>query len=112
MTWPHSVNAKSLLVLITANGVRVFTRYWLCKIKRSGSLRNQIVNYKFYEALFFSTKNLLSCQWVLYFLLRFNNIIEQIIILDLIYDFHLRIDYVVFILLAFDFSNEGYGFQN
>ena len=41
-----------------------------------------------------------------YFLLKFNNIIEQIMIWDLIYDFHRRIDYVVFILAALDFSNE------
>ena len=53
----HSVNAKSLLVLLRANGVRVSTRYWLCKIKRSGSFRNQIVNYKsFCDAFFFGTK--------------------------------------------------------
>ena len=32
-------------------------------------------------------------------------------ILDLICDFHRFIDSVVFILAAFDFSNEGYGFQ-
>ena len=41
----HSINAKSLSVLVRANGVRVSTGYWLCKIKRPGSLRNQIVNY-------------------------------------------------------------------
>ena len=34
MTGSHSVNAKSLLVLVRANGVRVSTRYWLCKINR------------------------------------------------------------------------------
>ena len=32
-------------------------------------------------------------------------------ILDLFCDFHRRIDSVVFILAALDFSNEGYGFQ-
>ena len=46
VTGPHSINAKSILVLERANGVRVSTWYWLYKIKRSGSLRNQIVNYK------------------------------------------------------------------
>ena len=48
---------------------------------------------------------------MLYFLLRFNNIIEQIMILDLFCDFHQRIDSVVFILAALDFSNAGKGFQ-
>ena len=38
-TGPHSMNAKSFLVLVRANGVRVSTRFWLSKIKRSGSLR-------------------------------------------------------------------------
>ena len=47
----------------------------------------------------------------MYFLLKFNNIIEEIMILDLICDFHRRIDCVVFILAAFEFSNEGYGLQ-
>ena len=47
---------------------------------------------------------------MLYFLLKFNNIIEQIIILDLISYFHRRMDSVVFILVSLDFSNEGYGF--
>ena len=46
VTEPDSVNAKSLLVLVRANGVRVSARYWLSKIKRSGTLINQIVNYK------------------------------------------------------------------
>ena len=31
---PHFINAKSLLVLVRAHGVRVSTRYWLCKINR------------------------------------------------------------------------------
>ena len=48
---------------------------------------------------------------MLHLLLKFNHIIEQIIILDLICDFHRRIDSVVFILAALDFSNEGYGFK-
>ena len=30
---------------------------------------------------------------------------------DLINDFHQRIGSVIFILAAFDFSNEGFGFQ-
>ena len=51
----------------------------------------------------------------MYILLKFNNIIEQIMILDFICDFHRRIDSLVvfffFILAVFDFSNEGYGFQ-
>ena len=41
----------------------------------------------------------------------FNNIIKHITILDLFCNFHRRIDSVVFILAALDFSNEGYGFQ-
>ena len=45
VTGPDSVNAKSHLVLVRANGVRVSIRYWLCKTKRSGSLKNQMVNY-------------------------------------------------------------------
>ena len=48
---------------------------------------------------------------VVYFLLKFNNILEQIVILDLICHFHRRIESVVFILAAFDFSYEAYGFQ-
>ena len=62
-----------------------------------------------FETLFFDTK--LLCQWMLYFLLKCNNIFEQIIILDLICGFHRRSDSVVFILAALDFSNEGYGFK-
>ena len=49
---------------------------------------------------------------MLYVLLKFNNIIEQIIILDLICDFPRRFDSVIFILAALDFSNEVYGFKN
>ena len=43
--------------------------------------------------------------------LRFNNIIEQIMILYLFCDFQRRIDSVVFILTPLEFSKEGYGFQ-
>ena len=42
---------------------------------------------------------------------KFNNIFEQIMILHLICDFLRRIDSIVFILAALDFSNEGYGFK-
>ena len=48
---------------------------------------------------------------MLYFLFKFYNIIEQIIILDLISYFPRRIDSVAFILVGLDFSNEGYGFK-
>ena len=48
---------------------------------------------------------------MLYFLPKFNNIIEQIMILDGICNFHRRIDSGGFILAGLDFSNEGYGFQ-
>ena len=44
-------------------------------------------------------------------LLKFNNVTEQIMIFDVICDFHRRIDSVVFLLAPFDFLNEGYGFQ-
>ena len=56
VTGPDSVNVKSLLVLVRAKGVRLSTGYWLCKIKRSGSLRNEIVNYKSFCDAFFETK--------------------------------------------------------
>ena len=49
---------------------------------------------------------------VVYFLLKFNKILEQIVILDLICHFYRRIDsFVFFVLAAFDFSYEAYGFQ-
>ena len=48
---------------------------------------------------------------MLNFLLNFNNTVKQIIILDLLCDFHRRMESVVFILAALDVSNEGYGFQ-
>ena len=75
-------------------------RFWKRQFLEDGVLKR-----------FFPIQNWLSCQWALHFLLKFNNIIEQIMILDLICGFHRRIDSVVFILAAFDFSNEGYGFQ-
>ena len=37
VTGPDSDIAKSLLVLLSANEVRLSTGYWLCKIKQSGS---------------------------------------------------------------------------
>ena len=55
----------------------------------------------------------------MFILLKFNNIIEQIMILDFICDFHRRIDsfffffffffFLIFKFAVFDFSNEGYG---
>ena len=48
----------------------------------------------------------------MYVSLKFNNVIKQIMILDLIFDFYRRIDYVVFILAALGISIEGYGFKN
>ena len=48
---------------------------------------------------------------VVYFLLKFKNIIEQIVILDLIFHFYRRIDSVVFYFSSFRFLYEAYDFQ-